>query len=216
MGASLLSICYRRHSTAASASSASARRARRGRMSPMMRIVCAAAAVLVLAVAPAVAQEQRASIEGTIRDSSGGVLPGVTVEARSPSLAGVESTVSDAAGHVPVSGASARPLRSDGDAAGISAGEGSGRAPGARPDPQNRSRDAGRRAGRDRQGDRRVAAHRRQAELGRRERPGGNDRAHSRRDAISPTWSRLLPGSRARRGTAASRSTARAARTTAS
>ena len=39
--------------------------------------------------APAVAQEQRASIEGTIRDSSGGVLPGVTVEARSPSMAGV-------------------------------------------------------------------------------------------------------------------------------
>ena len=47
---------------------------------------------------PAMAQEQRASIEGTIRDSSGGVLPGVTVEARSPSLAGVETTVSDRTG----------------------------------------------------------------------------------------------------------------------
>ena len=47
---------------------------------------------------PLSAQEQRASIEGTIRDSSGGVLPGVTVEARSPSLAGVESTVTDSAG----------------------------------------------------------------------------------------------------------------------
>ena len=63
----------------------------------MTRMLCAAAALLLLAT-PAVSQEQRASIEGTIRDSSGGVLPGVTVEARSPSLAGVESTVSDSAG----------------------------------------------------------------------------------------------------------------------
>ena len=58
-------------------------------------VICLAWVVATLAAAaPAAAQEQRASIEGTIRDSSGGVLPGVTVEARSPSLAGVESTVS--------------------------------------------------------------------------------------------------------------------------
>ena len=44
------------------------------------------------------AQEQRGSIEGTVRDSSGAVLPGVTVEARSPALVGVQSTVSDANG----------------------------------------------------------------------------------------------------------------------
>src|SRR5262245_65732081 len=56
-------------------------------------------ALLVLGLAtPASAQEQRASIEGTVRDSSGAVLPGVTLEARSPSLAGVETTVSDAQG----------------------------------------------------------------------------------------------------------------------
>ena len=62
-------------------------------------VICLAWAVAALAAAaPAVAQEQRASIEGTIRDSSGGVLPGVTVEARSPSLAGVESTLSDSSG----------------------------------------------------------------------------------------------------------------------
>jgi hypothetical protein len=62
-------------------------------------VICLAWAVAALAAAtPAIAQEQRASIEGTIRDSSGGVLPGVTVEARSPSLAGVETTVSDSAG----------------------------------------------------------------------------------------------------------------------
>jgi outer membrane receptor protein involved in Fe transport len=46
----------------------------------------------------AVAQEQRGSIEGTIKDSSGAVLPGVTVEARSPALVGMQSTVTDAGG----------------------------------------------------------------------------------------------------------------------
>ena len=55
-------------------------------------VICLAWAVAALvAAAPAIAQEQRASIEGTVRDSSGGVLPGVTVEARSPSLVGVQS-----------------------------------------------------------------------------------------------------------------------------
>src|SRR5215831_18184186 len=43
-------------------------------------------------------QEQRGSIEGVIRDSSGGVLPGVTVESRSPALVGVGSTVTDGQG----------------------------------------------------------------------------------------------------------------------
>ena len=65
----------------------------------MTRMPSVAVALLLLLLAgPATAQEQRASIEGTIRDSSGGVLPGVTVEARSPSLAGVESTVTDSSG----------------------------------------------------------------------------------------------------------------------
>jgi hypothetical protein len=47
---------------------------------------------------PAAAQEQGGSIEGTVRDSGGGVLVGVTVEARSPALVGVQSTVTDAKG----------------------------------------------------------------------------------------------------------------------
>jgi len=51
-----------------------------------------------LAASPARAQEQRGSIEGIVRDSSGGVLPGVTIEARSPSMAGVQSTVTDTNG----------------------------------------------------------------------------------------------------------------------
>jgi hypothetical protein len=48
--------------------------------------------------APASGQEQRASIEGTVRDKSGAVLRDVVLEARSPSLAGVETTISDAQG----------------------------------------------------------------------------------------------------------------------
>src|SRR5262245_2023625 len=67
----------------------------------MMRALIGSFAALVAVLslaAPVTAQEQRASIEGTVRDSSGGVLPGVTVEARSPSLAGVESTTTDASG----------------------------------------------------------------------------------------------------------------------
>lgn len=63
----------------------------------MTRLLCAVAALLLFAT-PAVSQEQRASIEGTVRDTSGGVLPGVTVEARSPSLVGVQTTVTDTQG----------------------------------------------------------------------------------------------------------------------
>ena len=37
---------------------------------------------LLLFAAPAVAQEQRASIEGTVKDNTGAVLPGVTVDAK--------------------------------------------------------------------------------------------------------------------------------------
>jgi hypothetical protein len=46
---------------------------------------------------PAAAQEQRGSIDGVVKDSSGGVLPGVTVEAKSPG-GGVLTTVSDSTG----------------------------------------------------------------------------------------------------------------------
>ena len=53
-------------------------------------------AVLLLAV-PAAAQETRGSIEGVVRDSSGAVLPGVTVEARA-SQGGVLTSVTDANG----------------------------------------------------------------------------------------------------------------------
>ncbi len=58
------------------------------------------AALLVLSgfATPAAAQEQTGSIQGIVKDSSGGVLPGVTVEARSPSSIGVRTSVTDAQG----------------------------------------------------------------------------------------------------------------------
>jgi hypothetical protein len=59
--------------------------------------VCGILLMLSLAM-PVSAQETRGSIEGVVKDTSGAVLPGVTVEARSPSLVGVSSVVSDANG----------------------------------------------------------------------------------------------------------------------
>jgi len=57
-------------------------------------LVCSAAILLLPSLAFA-----QATITGTVRDSSGGVLPGVTVEATSPALAGTSRVVvSDAAG----------------------------------------------------------------------------------------------------------------------
>jgi hypothetical protein len=42
--------------------------------------------LLTLVLAPAIALAQTSTIAGTVRDASGGVLPGVTVEASSPAL----------------------------------------------------------------------------------------------------------------------------------
>ena len=53
--------------------------------------------VLVCSV-PAAAQEQSGSIQGIVKDSSGAVLPGVTIEARSPSVVGVSTATSDTQG----------------------------------------------------------------------------------------------------------------------
>ena len=61
-----------------------------------------AIAVLVCALAfatPALAQEQRGSLEGTIKDAQGAVLPGAVVEARSAALIGVRSETADANGN---------------------------------------------------------------------------------------------------------------------
>ena len=53
----------------------------------------------LLAIAgPALAQDRSGTITGTVRDSSGGILPGATVQAASPSLVGVQTAVSDGQG----------------------------------------------------------------------------------------------------------------------
>ena len=60
------------------------------------RRVSVLAVVLALGLAAAAsAQEQSGGIQGIVRDASGAVLPGVTVEARNVSGAGVLSTITD-------------------------------------------------------------------------------------------------------------------------
>ncbi|MFB3854051.1 MAG: carboxypeptidase regulatory-like domain-containing protein [Vicinamibacterales bacterium] len=63
-----------------------------------MRIRLLVLAVVLLAALPAAAQEQTGSIQGVVRDASGGVLPGVTVEARSLGQAGAVTATTDAEG----------------------------------------------------------------------------------------------------------------------
>src|SRR5581483_5740249 len=62
-----------------------ASRRTRGRDVDMKRCVMALAIVSTLLVFPALARAQ-ASIAGVVKDASGAVLPGVTVEASSPVL----------------------------------------------------------------------------------------------------------------------------------
>jgi hypothetical protein len=66
----------------------------------MRRLVCLIGmlALVVCAPASAAAQETRGSIEGVVKDTSGAVLPGVTIEARSPMLVGAATAVSDGSG----------------------------------------------------------------------------------------------------------------------
>ena len=66
----------------------------------MLRCIGVTVIMLLMAGAgsPASAQEQGGSIQGIVKDSSGAVLPGVTIEARSPSAVGVSTTVTDARG----------------------------------------------------------------------------------------------------------------------
>jgi hypothetical protein len=54
--------------------------------------------IVLLAGSAAAAQEQRGSIDGIVRDASGGVLPGVTIEAKNVATGAVLTAVTDAAG----------------------------------------------------------------------------------------------------------------------
>jgi Carboxypeptidase regulatory-like domain/TonB-dependent Receptor Plug Domain len=61
------------------------------------RVFATLLAMTLLAL-PAAAQEQSGSITGVVKDSTGAVLPGATIEARSPQTVGVSSATSDAEG----------------------------------------------------------------------------------------------------------------------
>ncbi|MEW5984080.1 MAG: carboxypeptidase-like regulatory domain-containing protein [Acidobacteriota bacterium] len=54
--------------------------------------------LLAALAVPALVQEQRGAIEGVIKDSSGAVLPGVTVEARNLAVGSIVSTVTSETG----------------------------------------------------------------------------------------------------------------------
>src|SRR6185295_2213944 len=66
------------------------------RMSALRR--CLLSVVLLLAVAAAAAAQTTGSIVGRVTDEAGGVLPGATVEAKSPSLQGSRTAVTDGTG----------------------------------------------------------------------------------------------------------------------
>src|SRR3954447_1329941 len=68
------------------------------RMDPMRFRTLVASVVVSLLALPAAAQEQRGSIQGVVKDVSGAVLPGVTVEARSAG-SGVLSAITDPGGN---------------------------------------------------------------------------------------------------------------------
>ena len=72
-------------------------------------------ALLTLVGAPAAAQnigKTTGNIRGVVKDDTGGVLPGVTVTATSPSLVGVRSVVTGADGAYDFPGLAIGPTRS--------------------------------------------------------------------------------------------------------
>src|SRR6266545_2817979 len=60
--------------------------------------LCGVLACVLLFAPVASGQEQGGSIQGVVKDTSGAMLPGVTIEARSPSVVGVNTAVSDSTG----------------------------------------------------------------------------------------------------------------------
>ena len=68
-------------------------KARSGRVVPVGVLLA-----LVVAAPPVGAQEQRGSIDGIVKDASGAVLPGATVEAKNTATGATLPTTSDASG----------------------------------------------------------------------------------------------------------------------
>ena len=67
-------------------------------LSPSVRPVLRSLALALLSLAAPTMAYAQASITGTVRDTSGSVLPGVTVEASSPALLEKRTVVSDGTG----------------------------------------------------------------------------------------------------------------------
>ena len=76
----------------------------------LCRIGAVIFATLLAGRTVAFGQEQRGSIEGTVTDTSGGVLAGAVVEARSPALVGTGLGDDRCAGALPVSLAATWPV----------------------------------------------------------------------------------------------------------
>ena len=176
----------------------------------------AALLALLLFASPLAAQETRGSIEGIVKDSSGAVLPGVTVEAKGINVGATATTVTDASGvyRFPVAARRA-PTRS--------------RRPCRGSTPRRASRSTLQLGqvlkvdvamqlvgvsgdGADHRG---VAAHRRQAERGRSEHPRRLHRSPAEGPRLHDRSSRSPPAPTTRAAAAASRSTARRRRRTA-
>jgi hypothetical protein len=64
----------------------------------MRKRMFAALIALALFAVPAAAQEQTGALQGTIKDAQGGVLPGVTVEAKNQATGAVQSAVTNESG----------------------------------------------------------------------------------------------------------------------
>ena len=62
---------------------------------------------------PAAAQGGDGSLSGSVKDSQGGALPGVTVTATSPVLFGPSVTVTDASGNYRLDQSAARDIHGD-------------------------------------------------------------------------------------------------------
>ena len=60
-----------------------------------LKVATLTALMILAGLRPAVAQETRGSIEGVVKDASGAVLPGVTVEARSAAGATAVATTNE-------------------------------------------------------------------------------------------------------------------------
>ncbi len=98
------------------------------------RAVYALACVLALTL-PAAAQEQTGQIQGAVKDTSGAVLPGVTVEIANVSTGAAPATVvTDANGVYRVPGLRPGKYEVTGQAAGLHAGEDGKRRAAPRPD----------------------------------------------------------------------------------